>query len=151
MRRALIVGAGVVLLAAGGLTVWLLNSGGSSNTVPPGPTTPPLVSTTYVASPRTITVQEYDIGFRLSKSTVPAGKITFKQVNTGQIVHNFDLVGVKVGPYLNTGGVATFAVTLKPGQYHYQCDVKEHAAAGMKGTITVTKAVAGTNTVQNEG
>jgi uncharacterized cupredoxin-like copper-binding protein len=35
------------------------------------------------------------------------------------------------------GGTSSFKVTLKPGTYTFLCEVPGHAAAGMKGTLTV--------------
>ena len=85
----------------------------------------------------TVTVNEYEYGFKLSRKTVPAGKVTFLMRNTGAIVHNFDLIGVKSGAFLVSGQRASMTVTLKRGEYTYVCSVKYHAAQGMQGTLYV--------------
>jgi plastocyanin len=85
----------------------------------------------------TVTVLEYEFGFKLSRTTVPAGKVTFVMGNGGSIVHNFDLIGVREGPFLVPGQRASMTVTLKKGQYTYVCSVKYHASQGMQGTLTV--------------
>jgi uncharacterized cupredoxin-like copper-binding protein len=36
------------------------------------------------------------------------------------------------------GGTKTLSVSLKPGTYTFECTVPGHAAAGMKGTLTVS-------------
>ena len=93
-----------------------------------------------VAKPKTVTtvtVTEYEYGFKLSRQTVPAGKVKFVMRNSGAIVHNFDLIGVKSGAFLVSGQRATMTVGLKHGEYTYVCSVKYHAAQGMQGTLYV--------------
>jgi plastocyanin len=115
--------------------------GVTSQTTPPAvtsTTTPDFVTTTTPLPPRTILVQEYDFGFKLSQQTISAGKVTFIMGNIGQLTHNFDLIGALDGPFLVPGQQSTMTVTLKPGTYTYVCSVKYHAAEGMQGTLTVT-------------
>jgi plastocyanin len=57
--------------------------------------------------------------------------------NSGAIIHNFDLIGGKEGPFLVPGQSARMTVTLKRGEYIYVCSVKYHAAQGMQGTLYV--------------
>jgi uncharacterized cupredoxin-like copper-binding protein len=107
-------------------------------------TSAPPTTGSSCASPKSTTVQvaEFEYAFTLSQSSVPCGTVTFSMTNTGQIQHNFDVLGVKndagVGPFLNPGDHATMTVTLAPGSYQYQCDEDGHAAMGMMGTLTVT-------------
>jgi plastocyanin len=128
------------------LTVMLLagcgGGGLGSQTSPPPtttPTSPTLVTTTAPLPPRTILVQEYEFGFKLSQQTISAGKVTFVMGNIGSLTHNFDLIGAMDGPFLVPGQTSTITVTLKPGTYTYVCSVKYHAAEGMQGTLTVTR------------
>jgi uncharacterized cupredoxin-like copper-binding protein len=74
--------------------------------------------------------------FTLSKSTVKAGSVTFKVTNKGKLSHDFK-IGGKTTPLLKPGKSASMTVTLKKGKSAYQCTVPGHAAAGMKGTLTV--------------
>ena len=41
------------------------------------------------------------------------------------------------GAVVGKGGTSSFKVTLKAGSYTFLCTVPGHAAAGMKGTLTV--------------
>lgn len=75
--------------------------------------------------------------FTLSTHKVKHGKVTFKITNKGHLTHDFSISGhtsAKVKP----GKSATLTVTLKKGKAAYKCTVPGHAAAGMKGTLTVT-------------
>jgi plastocyanin len=87
--------------------------------------------------PVKVSVNEYEFGFILSRQTVPAGRVTFVMRNTGALIHNFDVIGGKIGPFLVPGQSATMTVTLKRGEYIYVCSVKYHAAQGMQGTLYV--------------
>jgi len=82
-------------------------------------------------------VNEYEFGFKLSRQTVPAGRVIFVMRNSGAIIHNFDVIGGREGPFLVPGQSARMTVTLKHGEYIYVCSVKYHAAQGMQGTLFV--------------
>jgi uncharacterized cupredoxin-like copper-binding protein len=76
--------------------------------------------------------------FTLSKMSVPHGAVTFVITNKGALSHDFTINGKKSG-LLATGKSKTLTVTFaKAGKYPYLCSVAGHAAAGMKGTLTVT-------------
>ena len=74
--------------------------------------------------------------FTLSKKSTPKGSVTFKITNKGKLSHDFKIAG-KRSPMVKPGKTATLKVTLKPGKIKYECTVPGHAAAGMKGTLTV--------------
>ena len=95
-------------------------------------------TTTARLPPRTISVKEYEFGFLLSRHTISAGKVTFRMLNIGSLVHNFAVIGGRSGPFLAPGQTATMTVTLRPGEYVYVCGIKDHAAEGMQGTLVVT-------------
>jgi len=89
-----------------------------------------------------------DFRFKLSKSSVPAGAVSIKFMNQGSLSHNFTLCSSNKGgtansckgkgtPTIAPGKTATLKVTLKAGKYEYLCTVPGHAAAGMKGILTV--------------
>jgi uncharacterized cupredoxin-like copper-binding protein len=80
--------------------------------------------------------QPSEFRFKLSKTSVPRGKVTFTVTNRGNLPHDFKIAG-KVTPLLQAGKTAKLVVTLKKGKYAYLCTVSGHAAAGMKGTLTV--------------
>ena len=89
------------------------------------------------ASGTKVTVTATEFHFKLSRSTVPHGKITFVLVNKGHLKHDFKIDGKKT-PQIAPGKTATLVVTLKKGTYSYVCTVPGHAAAGMKGKLKVT-------------
>ena len=79
------------------------------------------------------------LAFQFGKATATAGKVTFDMPNPAPIPHNIAITGPVngKGPIVQNGGTSTFTATLKPGTYTFLCDVPGHAAAGMKGTLTV--------------
>ena len=75
--------------------------------------------------------------FTLSKKVVPKGSVTFKVVNRGTVTHNFRIAGKKTR-LIAKGKSATLTVSFpKAGKYAFLCTVRGHAAAGMKGVLTV--------------
>ena len=75
--------------------------------------------------------------FILSKKTIVKGRTTFKVTNKGTIEHNFRIAGKKT-VLIKPGKTATLKVTFtKKGKFPFLCTVPSHAAAGMKGTLTV--------------
>jgi len=77
-----------------------------------------------------------ELKFTLSKKTVAKGKVTFKVTNKGALEHDFKIAG-KVTPKLKPGKTVSLTVTLRNGKAPYLCTVPGHAAAGMKGVLTV--------------
>jgi glucose/arabinose dehydrogenase len=73
--------------------------------------------------------------------TAKAGKDTFAFTNKSTVPHNFTIMqGAKTIGATPTfaGGVKLLTVTLAAGKYTFDCTVPGHAAAGMKGTLTVS-------------
>ncbi len=77
--------------------------------------------------------------FTLSKRTVPLGTTTFRVVNRGKIRHDFRILGKKTASLAAGKGGTLRVVFKKAGKYQFVCTLPGHAAAGMKGTVTVTK------------
>jgi uncharacterized cupredoxin-like copper-binding protein len=77
-----------------------------------------------------------ELKFTLSKTSVPAGAVTFKVTNKGVSPHDFKIAGKK-SAMVRPGKTVVLAVTLKKGKAAYLCTLPGHAAAGMKGTLTV--------------
>ena len=96
---------------------------------------PALGSRTH-ASATAVTVTATEFKFKLSKTSVPHGSVTFTVVNKGKLAHDFKISGKKT-PLIKPGKSAKLTVTLKAGKAAYLCTVAGHAAAGMKGTLTV--------------
>jgi uncharacterized cupredoxin-like copper-binding protein len=83
-----------------------------------------------------VTVTATEFHFKLSKTSVPHGSVTFTLVNKGKLAHDFKIGGKKTAQ-IKPGKSAKLTVTLKAGKAAYLCTVPGHAAAGMKGTLTV--------------
>jgi uncharacterized cupredoxin-like copper-binding protein len=98
---------------------------------------PAAFSRTHATQTTTVTVTAKEFSFKLSKSSVPHGKVTFKVVNKGKLQHDFWISGHKT-KLISPGKSATLTVTLSKGKKAYKCTVAGHAAAGMKGTLKVT-------------
>jgi plastocyanin len=78
--------------------------------------------------------------FLASSATATAGQVTLKMKNMSSTPHDIAVQGNglnQVGPVVSNGGVSTVSTNLKPGTYTFYCSVDGHAAAGMKGTLTV--------------
>ncbi|HEY2373716.1 MAG TPA: plastocyanin/azurin family copper-binding protein [Gaiellaceae bacterium] len=84
-----------------------------------------------------VTVTATEFHFKLSKTSVPHGTVTFTLKNAGTIGHDFKIGGKKTA-VIGPKKTAKLTVTLKAGKAAYSCTVPGHAAAGMKGTLKVT-------------
>jgi uncharacterized cupredoxin-like copper-binding protein len=74
----------------------------------------------------------------LAAKSVKHGTVTFAATGGGALPHDFKIAGKKT-KLLTTGQTQSLTVTFaKAGKYPYLCTVTGHAAAGMKGTLTVT-------------
>ena len=120
----------VVLAAGYVVAVWAMT--GKPNY---GTATPAQAAATN-ASATAVTVTAREFAFTVSKTSVPAGDVVFTVRNEGKIAHNFWIDGTST-PLIAPGKSATLHVTLSRGQLLYECTVPGHAAAGMKGFLTV--------------
>lgn len=78
--------------------------------------------------------------FTFRNAEAQAGALTINTPNESSVPHNVAIQGGginELGPVVTNGGVSTIKVTVKPGKYPFLCTVEGHAAAGMKGTLTV--------------
>jgi uncharacterized cupredoxin-like copper-binding protein len=95
---------------------------------------PPAAQTTRVS------VSAFEMGFKLTKTTVPRGTVIFDVKNDGKVPHDFTFGSQGGGtPMLQPGQSATLTVKFtKPGKYTFICTVEGHQEAGMIGVLTVT-------------
>ena len=116
MRAAVLVAIAVALAAAGfAAAAW---RGAESTTT-------------------TVRVTAYDFRFTLSRRSVPPGRVRFTVVNRGVFPHDFAIGGRKTR-LLRHGQRAVLTLVLRrPTRLAYRCTVPGHAAAGMKGLLTV--------------
>ena len=79
------------------------------------------------------------LSFLFGKAAAKPGPVTISMPNQSPIQHNISIQGPVngKGAIVGHGGTSSFKATLKPGTYTFLCDVPGHAAAGMKGTLTV--------------
>jgi uncharacterized cupredoxin-like copper-binding protein len=97
----------------------------------------PVAARPAAATATTVTVTMKEFKFVLSKTKVPHGTVTFKLVNKGTVKHDFKIAGKK-SKLIAPKKTGKLIVTLKKGKLPYVCTVAGHAAAGMKGKLTVT-------------
>ena len=97
----------------------------------------PIAARPSAATVTTVTVTMKEFKFTLSKTKVRHGSATFKLVNKGKLKHDFKISGKK-SKLISPGKSGKLIVTLKKGKLAYTCTVPGHAAAGMKGKLTVT-------------
>jgi plastocyanin len=90
-----------------------------------------------------ISAQKSALKYTVTKLSTKSGKVTISMTNPSAIFkHNVAIKGNgvnKKGAVVGKGGVSRVVATLKPGKYTFYCTVPGHEAAGMKGTLTVTK------------
>jgi uncharacterized cupredoxin-like copper-binding protein len=97
----------------------------------------PVAARPAATATTTITVTMKEFKFTLSKTRVKHGTVTFKLINKGHVEHDFAIAGKK-SPKIKPGKTGKLTVTLKKGKIAYKCTLPGHAAAGMKGKLTVT-------------
>jgi uncharacterized cupredoxin-like copper-binding protein len=95
------------------------------------------ISATAATSVSVTAGKPSELRFKLSKSKLSKGKVTFRVKNSGTLSHDFKIAGKRT-KLLKKGKTATLIVTLKKGTYTYMCTVPGHAAGGMKGKLKVS-------------
>src|SRR5690242_5966231 len=96
----------------------------------------PSVAARAHATGTAVTVTATEFRFKLSKTSVQHGSVTFTLKNAGKLGHDFKIGGKKTA-VIGPGKTAKLTVTLKAGKQAYSCTVPGHAAAGMKGSLKV--------------
>ena len=119
-------------------------SGAAASGTPSGtgtPTSAGPISSSAGAQPVTVTVGN-SMSFDPATISVTAGRpVELMLRNNGQMPHDLTLsdgVAQPVKITANGGQTAGGSFTIdKPGNYTFECSMPGHAAAGMRGTITV--------------
>ncbi len=125
LPSALVATVAVVVLAA--------CSSGSENDSP---------GVTLDGTGGSVTIEAHDpASYNANRIDAAVGDLTVKLVQTGSIVHDFQIDGID-GKAQVTGSereaTATF-VGLEAGEYEYFCGTPGHRAMGMKGVLVVTE------------
>lgn len=109
----------------------------------------PAEETSQAATRLTVAGSEFKL--RPARLTATEGIVVIRFVNRGSIVHDLRVAGKRT-PRIGAGKTATLRfANLKPGTYRFICTVPEHAAAGMRGVLTVKAAAASETTETTEG
>jgi uncharacterized cupredoxin-like copper-binding protein len=105
-------------------------------------------TTTTVVGPATtvnVNMTEYKFDFTPAGGstttgalTVPQGTVTFVIRNSGNEVHNLNILGIHVGALLSPGQTETWTVGMARNTYNALCDVPFHSDRGMVAQVTVT-------------
>jgi plastocyanin len=91
----------------------------------------------------TVRLELKEWSLQLSQDTVPPGRVTFRMINTGTLVHSVAIEGngvQELSDHLAYGDTGTLAVELAPGTYRVYCPVKEtgdHDRLGMHANLIV--------------
>jgi uncharacterized cupredoxin-like copper-binding protein len=129
LLNATLLGTAVLALAFV-VAVWAMAAKPGQAAVAAGSSSP-------AAGATVVTVDASEFRFALSRTSVPHGTVAFTLLNKGKIAHDFSIDG-KTTPLVAPGKSTVLNVTLPAGSFFYLCTVPGHAAAGMKGTLTVT-------------
>jgi plastocyanin len=84
----------------------------------------------------TVVLDSGNYFFSPSEVTARAGEITIV-INSNIGTHTFVIDELEINETIVTG--TTFTFTAEPGTYRFYCDVADHEARGMVGTLTVTQ------------
>jgi len=107
-------------------------AGGGSTESPSGPAAPARVQ---------VIAKEYSL--TLSRTEVPAGKVTVEFVNGGQDEHNLHAIepaeGSEAGAFPDTvpGVHEDLTLTMRAGSYTLLCSLPKHEEKGMRATLVV--------------
>jgi hypothetical protein len=96
------------------------------------------------AAPARLQVTQIEYRLLLSRGVVRTGPLTLQALDRGMDPHDLRLRAVGstreiVAPQLTPGQRWNGTLNLRPGVYHLWCSLPEHAARGMRATLTVVR------------
>ncbi len=139
---ALLIGVSGFVAACGGSSA---SGSTTTNTGSNAAYSAPAAAATATASSAHVTTLKLSadpggaLRFTKSRLSAKAGKIKLVLANPSSsgMPHGIAIQGHGSGKVVQPGGTSTLTTTLKRGTYTFICPVPGHAAAGMKGTLTV--------------
>jgi plastocyanin len=87
--------------------------------------------------PGVLMIQSRNVAFSPDSPAVPSGKVTVAMRNRDLFWHTFTIRALRVDLKVPVGSVRSFTFDARPGTYRFSCRIPGHAAAGMRGTLTV--------------
>jgi len=149
MKRSRIIGllavvalVGAACAPSGGSPTWTYTPGGANGAgATPAPSSPTTVGGDVLG---TLDVEAADLFFTPADLTTPkAGTYEVKLTNKGALPHDITFADGTTSGIVDAGQTKTVNVTVPDGGVSFICAIPGHAAAGMKGGITVEGSTAG--------
>lgn len=139
MSRARAVGLGALVLAGVAIA-----SGGARAHADRRPHQRRAPAAGAAATPAHLQVTQIEYRLLLSRGVVKAGLVDLQALNRGTDAHDLRLRAVSStreidAPQPTPGERWNGTVSLKPGVYHLWCSLPEHAARGMRATLSVVR------------
>jgi plastocyanin len=103
----------------------------------------PVTAAPAASTSTTLRISALASGLRYSTTHLKAahGRVTIVMTNHSVLGHDIAIKGHGIfvkGKVVAKGKTSTVTATLKKGLYTFLCTVPGHAAAGMKGVLTIT-------------
>jgi plastocyanin len=84
-----------------------------------------------------VTIETRNAAYSTSSLAAPSGQVTVVLTNHDLFWHTFTVDELHVDVEAPLGGAREATFTAAPGSYRFYCRVPAHAAAGMRGTLTI--------------
>jgi plastocyanin len=87
--------------------------------------------------PGALLVQARNLAYSPRSLSAPPGRVTIAMRNRDLFWHTLTIRSLNVDLRVPVGSVRSLSFTARPGTYQFSCRVPTHAAAGMRGTLTI--------------
>ena len=84
-----------------------------------------------------VAIESANAAFSSTSLAAPSGQVTVVLTNHDLFWHTFTIDELDVDLEAPLGGTREATFTAPPGIYRFYCRVPAHAAAGMRGTLTI--------------